>query len=237
MTGDRPNSSPALLPVEGWTRRPAPPHIVLSGRYCRCEPLDAARHGDDLYQAFSATDPASWRYLFHEPPASEVEFRSWLAETVSGADPYYAVVDSVSGRAGGVWAYLRVEPAHGSIEIGSVHYADILKRTPVTTEATYLAMRHVFDELGYRRFEWKCNALNEPSRRAAARFGFQFEGVFRQHMVVKGHNRDTAWFSILDHEWLALRRAFEAWLSPDNFTPDGRQRDSLARLISAALRA
>jgi RimJ/RimL family protein N-acetyltransferase len=216
-------------PLPDWTPRPAPQPLTIEGRYCRVEPLDMARHGDDLIAAFRATEIASWTHLFVGPFADDDAIRTWLTGCAnSDSYVYFAVIDRASGRAGGVCAYMRPDPANGVVEIGSIHYADLLKRKPATTEAMYLLMRYVFDDLGYRRYEWKCNAFNTPSRRAALRLGFRFEGIFRNHLVVKGHNRDTAWFSVIDSEWPALRATFEGWLAPENFDNEGRQRKSLA---------
>jgi RimJ/RimL family protein N-acetyltransferase len=216
-------------PLPDWMPRPSPQPLTIEGRYCRVEPLDMTRHGDDLVAAFHATEIESWTHLFVGPFADDAAMRTWLSDCAdSDSYVYFAVVDRESGRAAGVCAYMRPDPANGVVEIGSIHYADRLKRKPATTEAMYLLMRHVFDDLGYRRYEWKCNAFNTPSRRAALRLGFRFEGIFRNHMVVKGHNRDTAWFSVIDSEWPALKATFESWLAPENFDSEGRQRKSLA---------
>jgi len=199
----------------------------------RLEPLDPVRHADDLFAAAHGpgADPQLWRYLPYGPFADADELRTWVAERAASADPLFlAVVDTATGRAGGVVSYLRIEAADGCIEIGHIWFAAELQRTPASTETIYLLARHAFDDLGYRRLEWKCDAANARSRRAAERFGFTFEGVFRQHMIVKKRNRDTAWFSLLDGEWPAARRPFEAWLMPDNFDAEGRQRRPLAAL-------
>lgn len=232
-------SSDSRLPLGAalpdWTRRASPQPVTIDGRTCRIEPLNIARHGDDLVAAFRTTDEASWTYLFIGPFADDAGVLNWLTESADSKDYVYsAIIDRASGRAAGVCAYMRPDPANGVIEIGSIHYSDTLKRTPATTEAMYLLMRHVFEDLGYRRYEWKCNSFNAPSRRTALRLGFRFEGVFRNHMVVKGHNRDTAWFSILDSEWPALKLAYEKWLAPENVDRDGKQRMSLSDMISAA---
>lgn len=229
--------TPSGLPLGqplNWSSRPMPPKQVLEGRFCRLEPLDVARHGDDLVAAFSKTDVDSWRYLFAGPFASDDDCRGWLAEVAARTTEVpYALIDLKSGRAAGMASYMRIEPGHGVIEVGSIHYSDILKRTPATTEAMFLMMRHAFEDLGYRRYEWKCDSFNAPSRRTAQRLGFLFEGIFRQHMVVKGHSRDTAWFAIVDSDWPMLRRAYEKWLSPENFDDAGQQRVSLSDLIGA----
>lgn len=229
-----PSGLPLGRPLSKWASRPLPPRAVLEGRFCRLEPLDVARHGDDLVAAFSKTDEDSWRYLFAGPFDSDEDCRTWLADVATRTTEVpYALIDLKSGRAAGMASYMRIEPGHGVIEVGSIHYSDMLKRTPATTEAMFLMMRHVFDDLGYRRYEWKCDSFNAPSRRTAQRLGFLFEGIFRQHMVVKGHSRDTAWFAIVDSDWPMLKRAYEKWLSPDNFDESGQQRVSLSDLIGA----
>jgi len=199
----------------------------------RLEPLDPVRHADDLFAAAHGpgADPQLWRYLPYGPFADADELRTWVAERAASADPLFlAVVDTATGRAGGVVSYLRIEAADGCIEIGHIWFGTELQRTPAATETIYLLARHAFDDLGYRRLEWKCDAANARSRRAAERLGFTFEGVFRQHMIVKERNRDTAWFSMVDGEWPAARAAFEAWLAPGNFDADGHQRRPLAAL-------
>jgi len=210
--------------------RPRPAHRTLEGERVRLVPLDPDRHAEDLLAA-AAGDPELWRYLPYGPFADAGALRGWLAEHADSTDPLFlAVLDAATGRAGGVVSFLRPEPEHGSVEIGHIWFGAPLQRSPAATEAISLLARHAFDDLGYRRLEWKCDAANERSRRAAERFGFTFEGVFRQHMIVKGRNRDTAWFSLLDREWPAARAAFDAWLAPGNFDAGGRQRRSLAAL-------
>jgi RimJ/RimL family protein N-acetyltransferase len=215
--------------LSGWKGVPRPERITLEGRYTRLEPLDAARHGADLYDA--ATAPGAedrFRYLFETKPADATEFADWTAKAAASTDPlFFAVVDGATGQALGRQALMRIDPAHGVIEIGSIHWGPAMARSRIATEALYLFGRHAFETLGYRRFEWKCHNLNEPSKRAAQRFGFTYEGLFRQHMVAKGRNRDTAWFSIVDREWPARARAFEAWLDPANFDAAGRQKQRL----------
>ncbi len=222
--------------VEGWTARPHPPRTPMTGRYCRVEPLDLDRHATQLHAADrDSADDRRWTYLNADGFADAEDYRQWLDRMSAGDDPlFHAIVDGESNQAVGVAAYLRIDPANGTIEVGHINYAPRLQQTRAATEAMYLMMRRAFDELGYRRYEWKCDSLNEPSRRAAARLGFQFEGIFRQAMIYKGRNRDTAWFSILDREWPALRGAYLQWLAPDNFDDQGRQRRSLAVLITAA---
>jgi len=208
-----------------WPSRPRPAREPLAGRYCRLEPLDPARHVAQLFAASMAPGAEErFRYLF-EAPQPRADFDRWLARAAESEDPlYFAVVDSASGRCEGRQALMRIVPEHGVIEIGGILWGPAIARTRVATEAFFLVARYAFDELGYRRLEWKCNALNEPSRRAAERFGFSYEGTFRQHMMVKDANRDTAWFSIIDKEWPALKQAFERWLDPSNFDHKERQK-------------
>jgi RimJ/RimL family protein N-acetyltransferase len=212
----------------------APAHRPLVGTRVRLEPLDPERHADDLLAA-AAGDPKLWDYLPYGPFADVGELRAYLAERADSTDPLFlAIIDTATGRASGVVSYLRIAPEHGCIEIGHIWFGAPLQRTPGATETIYLLARHAFDDLGNRRLEWKCDAANARSRRAAERFGFTFEGVFRQHMIVKGRNRDTAWFSILDSEWPAARAGFEAWLAPENFDAEGRQRSPLKNVRTSS---
>jgi len=193
------------------------------------EPLDATLHAADLWNVVRGHDSV-WQWLSDGPFATEAEFTPNIeAKRVAKDSIFYAMISAEIGAAAGYASFMRMEPAHGVIEVGNILLSPALQRTTAATEAMYLMVRHVFDDLGYRRCEWKCNAENKPSRRAAERLGFTFEGIFRQHMVIKGRNRDTAWFSMLDSEWPARRRAFEAWLDPANFDADGRQRRTLAQ--------
>jgi len=212
-----------------WTPRQRPARQVLEGRYVRLEPLESKRHGSGLFAASSVSDAAErFRWLFEHPPVREEDMRPWLEKAESSEDPlWFCVVERPGGRVGGRQSLMRIDPQHGVIEIGAIYWGPLIARRPAATEALYLFARHAFDTLGYRRFEWKCHSENEPSRRAAVRFGFTFEGIFRQHMVFKGGNRDTAWYSILDGEWPALRAAYEAWLDPVNFDAAGVQRRRL----------
>jgi RimJ/RimL family protein N-acetyltransferase len=205
-----------------------PQRVVLEGRYVRLEPL-ASRHAADLYAAATPSDAMErFTYLPADPPQSLEALTAWIEGQRALADPVlYALVDAKTGRAGGWQQLMRVVPEHGVIEVGYVYWGPGVARTRLATEALYLHARYVFDELGYRRFEWKCNDRNEPSKAAALRFGFQFEGVFRQHMIVKGKSRDTAWFAMLDGDWPRLKAEFERWLDPSNFEPDGTQRSKL----------
>ena len=222
---------PVGLPLDGWSPPPRPPRTTLAGRFCRVEPLSAQRHAADLFAANSAdAEGRMWTYLAVGPFATLEGYRAYVEGIEGSDDPlFHAVVDASTGRAVGVASYLRLQPEHGSIEVGHLAFSPLLQRTPAATEAMYLMMRQAF-ELGYRRYEWKCNALNEPSRAAALRLGFAFEGVFRQAAIVRGRNRDTAWFAVIDGEWPALRAAFERWLDPANFDVAGRQRARLAEL-------
>lgn len=203
-----------------------PERVVLDGHYARLEPL-GPQHSADLYLA-AADQEQRFAYLFENAPASEEAMSDWVSRATSKDDPlYFAVVDKATGRAEGRQSLMRITREHGVIEIGGIYWGPAISRTRVTTEALFLHARYVFEELGYRRFEWKCNNLNEPSKAAALRFGFSFEGVFRQHMIIKGANRDTAWFSMLDGEWPRLRAEYERWLDPANFDLDGSQKSKL----------
>ncbi len=212
--------------VRGWTSRPAPAPTALVGRTCRLERLDPARHAEDLFAANARdADGRNTTYLFTDRFDSFDDYRCWIAEVAARDDPFfYAIVDAASGKAVGVGAYMRIDRANGVIEIGHLNFSPLLQRTTAATEAIHLLLRNAFDGLGYRCCEWKCDSLNAPSRAAAERFGFRFEGIFRQAIVYKGRNRDTAWYSIIDSEWSALRAAFEQWLAPDNFDARGQKR-------------
>ncbi|MBS0263436.1 MAG: GNAT family N-acetyltransferase [Planctomycetes bacterium] len=216
-------------PLPDWHPPTAPARTPIEGRACRLEPLDPQRHAAELFAGY-AEDRAgqNWTYLPYGPFVDLAGFTAWMQATCLGADPlFFAIVDLADGRAAGVASYLRITPASGSIEVGHIHYAPRLQQTRAATEAMFLMMERAF-ELGYRRYEWKCDALNTPSRAAAIRLGFSFEGLFRQATVYKGRNRDTAWYSIIDREWPALRERFLTWLEPDNFDSQGRQKRPLA---------
>ncbi len=206
---------------------PAP--LILEGAFCRLEPLMPI-HSRDLFQAVSGQDNQKYhQYLPEGPPDNEKQLARWIEEV--SADPdmiYFAVINKATKKCGGRQALMRINPDHASIEIGSILWGHGLARTAIATESFYLSAKHVFDDLGYRRFEWKCNNLNAASKRAAIRFGFTFEGIFRQHMIIKGANRDTAWFSIVDKEWPSLRARFESWLDPDNFDAAGLEKTPLS---------
>src|SRR5947207_1029422 len=223
---------PVGAPVAGWSPRPPPPRTAMTGRLCTIEPLDPERHAGQLFAAYAEDrEGRMWTYLPWGPFAALDDYRRWADEAARRDDPFFhAIIDNASGQAVGAAAFLRMEPQQGVIEVGGIAYSPRLQRRPAGTEAMYLMMRRVFDELGYRRYEWKCNSLNAPSRAAAQRLGFRYEGLFRQAMVAKGRNRDTAWFSVIDREWPNLRTAFERWLDPANFDAAGQQHHTLASL-------
>jgi RimJ/RimL family protein N-acetyltransferase len=222
--------------VEGWVPPRRPDFAVLEGRFVRLEPLSADAHAFDLHQAFQGHD-SLWDYMPYGPFASGSAYHRWSREREAGEDPrFYVLRDLSSGQAGGIASYLRIAPEAGSIEVGHICIAPVMQRGVALTEAMFLMMQWAF-AAGYRRCEWKCNALNIASRRAAQRLGFSFEGVFRKHMVIKGRNRDSAWFSVIDSEWPALVEAYAVWLAPSNFDAMGRQRERLSdltRLVRAA---
>jgi RimJ/RimL family protein N-acetyltransferase len=208
----------------------------MEGQFCRLEPLDPAKHARELFEANSLDkEGRNWTYLFVGPFADFDSYRAWLEQVAKSDDPlFHTIVDKETGRAVGVATFMRIDRANGVIEVGNINYSPLLQRKPAATEAMFLMMRRAFDELGYRRYEWKCDSLNAPSRAAALRLGFQYEGLFRQAVVYKGRNRDTTWFSMIDSEWPALRSAYEAWLAPENFDAGGRQKRKLSDLITAA---
>ena len=234
MPQDRTNDlgQPVGFAVEGWQPAAPPPRTAMSGRTCTLEPIDPARHAADLFAANAEdADGRNWTYLPYGPFAAPADYEAWMAETCRGDDPlFHAVVDAATGQATGLASYLRINPVVGSIELGHINWSPRLQGKTAATEAMVLMMRRAFDELGYRRYEWKCDALNERSCAAARRLGFTFEGVFRQAVIYKGRNRDTAWFSMLDAEWPRHRTAFERWLAATNFDAAGRQRMRLADL-------
>jgi RimJ/RimL family protein N-acetyltransferase len=215
-----------------WSPAAVPPRTAIDGELVRLEVLDPQRHAASLFTSSHAPGAEDlWQHLPYGPFAGQAEFTAWLEQRAASADPlFYAVVDWESMRALGMASFLRIKPDNGVIEIGHIWFAPELQRTRKATEAIFLLAKTAFDDLGYRRLEWKCDSLNLPSRRAADRFGFTFEGIFRQHMIVKGRNRDTAWFSMTDGEWPLRKAAFEAWLAPDNFDGAGRQIHTLSDL-------
>jgi RimJ/RimL family protein N-acetyltransferase len=213
--------------LSGLAGAKPPERVVLEGTYARLEPI-APHHAESLFEATTDEGGRRYRWLFSHPPGSVAEMRERIDASMTKADPMvFAVIDRESGRALGQQSLMRIVPADGCIEIGGITWGRGVARTRLATDALYLFARYVFEELGYRRFEWKCNNRNEPSKAAAERFGFIFEGVFRQHMIVKGENRDTAWFAMLDGDWPRLRAGYERWLDPSNFEPDGTQRTKL----------
>ena len=217
----------AALP--DWTPPPHPSGEALEGEVVRLERMDPDAHAADLFRAWSGHD-ALWDYLPYGPFSSAAAYHRWAKDAATGGDPlFYVIRARDTGHCGGVAAYLRITPLSGSIEVGHINLSPELNRSRASTEAMFLMMQWAFAN-GYRRYEWKCDAFNMPSRRAAQRLGFSYEGIFRQQTVVKGRNRDTAWFSVIDSEWPALREAFRAWLNPGNFDAQGRQRESLSDL-------
>ena len=213
-----------------------PARVSLEGRLVTIAPLDPAAHADALYRGSHGDGKDElWRYLSDGPYPTRAAFDASLKQKAASADPlYFIIVDNGSGLAVGQAAYLRITPVHRVIEVGAILFTPALQKTAGATDAMYLMARHAFEDLGYRRYEWKCDALNAPSRRAALRLGFQFEGIFRQHMIIKGRNRDTAWFAMLDSAWPLRKANFERWLDPSNFDSNGRQKESLSRLNGQA---
>ncbi|KKJ77741.1 hypothetical protein WH95_04655 [Kiloniella litopenaei] len=216
--------------VTNWTEPSHPTALELDGQYCKLEKLNPHCHAQDLFNANSESKEGEiWTYLPYGPFAKFESYQRWVEEMAAKTDPlFYAVIDKKTQKALGVASYLRITPVAGSIEVGHINFSPALQKTIIASEAMYLMMRYIFVELGYRRYEWKCNALNEGSKEAAKRLGFSYEGTFRQAGIVKGRNRDTAWFSILDTEWPVMEQAFSRWLAPDNFTGDGNQITSLS---------
>lgn len=215
--------------LSNWTPRPRPGTAALEGRYVRLEKLDPAHHADCLFDASAQPDGEErFRWLPDVPPTDREAFRSWVAQSAASEDPlFFAVIDKATGKVAGRQTLMRIDAANGVAEVGHIYWGPLVARKPAATEALFLFARHIFDDLGYRRFEWKCNDENLPSKRAAHRFGFRPEGVFHQHLIVKGKNRDTAWFAMLDKDWTKLRPAYEAWLAPENFDADGVQKNTL----------
>jgi RimJ/RimL family protein N-acetyltransferase len=228
---------PVGLLIPNWRSPAPPPHKPMEGTFCWVEPLSPDRHASSLYEANGLdTEGRNWTYLPYGPFDSFENYYIWLSESALSSDPlFFAVIDKASGKAVGVVSYVRIDPRNGSIEVGHLNFSPLLQRTPAATEAVYLTMEMVFT-LGYRRYEWKCNALNAPSRRAAQRFGLSFEGIFRQATIVKGRNRDTAWYAAIDQEWPALKSAFLRWLDLRNFDESGRQIVALSELTAPILR-
>ena len=229
---------PIGISLSGWSPPPLPPRELMQGRACRLEPLNVERHAAALFAANAAdTDGLNWTYLPYGPFESLTSYREWLSNSCLGSDPlFFAIFDAADVQPAGIASYLRIAPASGSIEVGHIHFSPRMQRRRAATEAMYLMMKTAFD-LGYRRYEWKCDALNAPSRAAAQRLGFSFEGIFRQATVYKDRNRDTAWYSVTDSEWPTLRQAFLAWLDPSNFDQQRRQRTRLRDLTAPLLKS
>jgi RimJ/RimL family protein N-acetyltransferase len=228
---------PVGTPVPGWKGAERPSRTAMTGRYCRVEPVDPARHAEDLYRA-NSLDPSqrNFTYLTVGPFDSFEAYREWIVSAVASEDPlWHTIVDTASGKAVGVSTFMRIDPRNGAIEVGNLNFSPLLQRKPAATEAMYLMMKRAF-ELGYRRYEWKCDSLNAPSRAAAQRLGFSYEGIFRQASVYKGRSRDTAWYAMIDSEWPELDKAFRRWLDPANFDAQGRQRDRLSDLTAPVLK-
>lgn len=231
------HGQPIGFALPGWTPPPRPTRTVLEGRYCRLEPLDPEHHAAQLHEA-NRLDPSgkAFTYLSSGPFESLEDYRRWLNGSCHGDDPlFHAIIERESGKAVGVAAYMRIDPPNGVIEVGHLNFSLPLQQTRAATDAMHLMMKNAFDS-GYRRYEWKCDTLNAPSRAAAQRLGFSYEGSFLQAIVTKGRNRDTAWFSITDREWPAIRAAQEQWLAPENFDAQGRQKLSLSSLTAPLLR-
>lgn len=220
---------PIGFTVDGWSDAEKPQCQNIMGQFCRLEPLDPDRHANDLFAAFSTdNDNRNWTYLPYGPFQSIASFDAWLRAVSKDSDPFfYAIIDLKTERTVGLASYLRINPSDGVIEVGHIHFSPLIQRTSISTEAMYLMMRQVFEVMGYRRYEWKCDALNEPSRKAALRLGYKFEGIFRQLTMYKGRNRDTAWFAMTDKDWSSARLAYKSWLAPDNFDDAGNQKSSL----------
>lgn len=220
-----------------WVCPGFPPRESMDGLYCRLEPLDPNLHAESLHAAnLLDAEGRSWTYLPYGPFESVDAYKEWMTRLCQGTDPmFFAICRKSDNKPVGVASYLRIMPESGSIEVGHIHYSENLKRSPVATEAMYLMMQSAF-ELGYRRYEWKCDALNEPSREAAQRLGFSYEGIFRQATVYKSRNRDSAWYAVIDSEWPALQQAFSQWLDPNNFDEQGQQRCRLSDLTRPVLK-
>lgn len=220
---------PIGFPVPNWTACPYPQPLILEGDYCHLEPVNADKHLDALFAAYYlAEDDRDWTYLFSERPTNKDAFHHYLKQLEQSRDPlHFTIIDNQTEQPVGTIALMRIDPQHGVIEVGHVVFSPLLKQTIMSTEVHFLLMQYVFEQLGYRRYEWKCDSLNAPSRKAAERLGFTFEGIFRQAIVYKNRSRDTAWFSIIDHEWAKMQYAFQNWLSADNFDENGKQKKTL----------
>lgn len=222
---------PISFPIQDWQPCDWPPHTPMLGRLCRLEPTQPA-HAAELYEALvTHGQDKFWTYLPYGPFDRFELFKAWVDGITQGKDPqFYTIFDLEKNIPVGVASLMRIAPELGSVEVGHIHFSTLIQKTPIATEAMYLMMKRAFDELGYRRYEWKCDSLNRPSRRAAERFGFLFEGIFRQHRIYRGRNRDTSWYSIIDSEWPTIKQGFEAWLDPSNFDESGKQKQKLSQL-------
>ena len=225
---------PIGAPVANWTPRARPPHTPITGRFCQIQKLDPAAHAAELFEGNRLdVEGRNWTYLPYGPFQKLDEYRAWLDAIAQAEDPlFHTIVDLSSGKAAGIASLMRIDPPNGVIEVGHINYSPLLQRKPHATEAMFLLMSRVFDELGYRRYEWKCDNCNFPSRAAAERYGFTFEAVFRQAVVYRERNRDTAWFSIVDSEWPAIKRAYQRWLAPANFDAAGIQQQPLSTFMT-----
>jgi RimJ/RimL family protein N-acetyltransferase len=227
---------PIGQPMTGWTPPPRPPRTVMHGRYCRVEPIDPERHAAQLHAAnMQDASGRAWTYLFAGPIDAFPAYRQWKETSSLGDEPMFdAIIDAATAKAVGVASFMRIDIKYGAIEVGNINYSPLLQRTPAATEAMYLMMKRAF-ELGYRRYEWKCDSLNAPSRAAAQRLGFSYEGIFRQAVVYKNRSRDTAWYATIDSEWPQLEQAFTRWLAPENFDEHGKQRLRLSTMTAPLL--
>lgn len=230
-------NQPIGFPLPNWNACQHPTGSVMQGRLCRLEPVNCDNHSEDLYDAYALdVENRNWTYLPYGPFTTLAEFESWLKASCLGNDPcFFTVIEEKSDKAVGLASYLRIEPTVGVIEVGHIHFSPLMQGSTLSTEAMYLMMKRVFDDLGYRRYEWKCDALNTPSCAAAKRLGFEFEGIFRQATIYKQRNRDTAWYSILDSEWIMIKQAFEKWLDSDNFDANGQQKTALSTYMTQFL--
>ncbi len=228
-----PQGQPIGDDVPGWTGAPSIPDTPMRGRYCDVVRLTLS-HADDLFRAYGTDAHGTvWTYMPVGPFDNADGFRDWMTQATNSRDPlFFAIIDKATGKAIGVASFLRIDPANGVAEVGYIAFSPLLQRTRMATEAMYLMMKRILGDLGYRRYEWKCDALNAASQDAARRLGFTYEGTFRQAVVYKGRNRDTAWFAIMDHEWSQLQAAFSRWLDPANFDASGQQRTTLQQLIT-----
>ena len=228
---------PIGFPLPDWRPPPRPPRIPMAGGYCRVEPLEPDRHALELHTANALdADHRNWTYLTAGPFGSFDAYLQWFKSSCLGDDPlFHAIIDLETGKAAGVASFMRIDPGNGAIEVGNINFSPLLQRKRAATEAMYLMMKRAF-ELGYRRYEWKCDALNAPSRAAAQRLGFSYEGIFRQAVVYKGRNRDTAWYAMIDSVWPQLQQAYTRWLAPNNFDPQGKQRLHLSELTAPILK-